>query len=211
MGVWGRGAIGRRDCLRNSFLRVRLSPSPLTYYVGVAQLADANGSRPFCCGFDSRRPYQKGSAMGKKDLREELAEKATMLRKEAARVDREAGLLEKYPDLEEISFRWNKRCLSSKGVNRHVDKVDIRHNCGCCQGSPIEVFPYKNVGDVVIYSKPARFSVGQQNAYGYGERPHEDWQEELIEAEINPIVIKIIDDWFNANPLEEFEDDCGLY
>ena len=142
-------------------------------------------------------------------LGEELAGRSAELRKEAARVDRQAQMLEKYPDLEEIGFRWNKKCLSSKGVNRHVDKVDIRHNCGCCDDSPIEVFPYKNVDGVVVYSKPACFFVGKKNwdYGGYGERPNEDWQEELIEAEINPIVIKIVDDWFKANPPGQFPDE----
>jgi len=119
-------------------------------------------------------------------------------------------VIEKYFDISEYTDRWGTKRLSTSAINKEVDCVMIKHNCGCCPDSPLEVWPYKLIDEIEIYSKPAYFFVGEQNAYGYGDKPNNDWQKELRDAEIPEFIIEKIQEYFDDNPPKEYEDDCDL-
>ena len=69
------------------------------------------------------------------------------------------ALKARYPDLQQDVDRWKKVRYTSKSVNFVVDKVEIRHGCGCCNDSPVLVCPYLEIEGNRIYSEPARFYI----------------------------------------------------
>lgn len=123
---------------------------------------------------------------------------------EAAAASAERGhllkLLEKFPDLKKRSSRWGKIRYSTKAVNAIVTDCDISHNCGCCPDSPIEVWPYVIIEGVKIYSAPERFMPGEGNAWGYGERSYDNWQEGFKKEGIAEVVTEKVQQFFDENP-----------
>ena len=79
---------------------------------------------------------------------------------EAARLER---LLAAYPDLKKHTGRWEKVAYFSKEANSKVTNYDCRHNCGCCNDSPLEIWPYVETSDGKVYSDPASFMVGERD------------------------------------------------
>lgn len=115
------------------------------------------------------------------------------LRKEAAEKIALAGQLEqllvKYPNLRKHTGRWNKVAYYSKDVNAVVDRFDMRHNCGCCNDSPLEVWPYLETPLGKVYSEPSMFRVGEKEPYYHGDRPYKGWDKTMRDAGIpEPII-----------------------
>jgi hypothetical protein len=104
------------------------------------------------------------------------------LRKEAAEKLAEAESIEArtkaYPTLQRFEGRWKKVVYFTKDVNAQVNRFDIRHNCGCCPDSPLEIWPYLETPHGPIYSDPPRFMVGERSRYG-GDRPYLKWEAEM--------------------------------
>lgn len=110
---------------------------------------------------------------------------------------REAKLREKYPDLVVQTARWGKKCFSSVSVNDKVDKIEMRHNCGCCPDSPLEVFPYlEDPLGFKVYSNPSCFQVGELH-YIAGDKPYDKWEEELRKVDIPQSIIDQIQKKFD--------------
>jgi len=97
-------------------------------------------------------------------------------------------LLELYPDLRKVSGRWNKKAYCSKEVNSKVTNFDMRHNCGCCADSPLEIWPYLETEYGRVYSDPTDFRTGERVDYAY-DRPYPNWQEKMKNAGIALIII----------------------
>jgi len=116
-------------------------------------------------------------------LRQEINEKTL-------EADKLEALLKLYPDIKVREHRWGKITCYSKSVNSLVSNYDVRHNCGCCADSPLEVFPYIETPYGRVYSEPSCFTIGQQNPYTYGDDPYDNWQEELKNAGIPDEVIE---------------------
>ena len=116
-------------------------------------------------------------------------------------------VVEKYFDISEYIDRWGTKRLSTTAINKEVNCVIIKHNCGCCDDSPLEAWPYKLINGIEVYSKPAHFYIGEKNAYGCGDEPEDDWQKDLRIAEIPEFIINKIQEYFNSNPPKEYEDD----
>lgn len=114
------------------------------------------------------------------------------LRKEALEKNSEADRLEalrkEFPDLVREVGRWNKVAYSSKSVNTQVDDYDLRHNCGCCGDSPLELWPYKKTSIGPVYSNPSKFVIGEKNYLG-GDTPSPNWEGSLRSAGISETLI----------------------
>jgi hypothetical protein len=117
-----------------------------------------------------------------------------------AKCDKELAQIEelrkKFPDLDVAVDRWRHTRFMSEQVNTVADQVEIRHNCGCCNDSPLEARPYVTIDGVNIYSKPDCFTVGEADPYRGGERAYADWQQQLIDKHINQAAIDIIKKYY---------------
>jgi len=133
----------------------------------------------------------------------DISEKIDELEKEKSELDFEIKKLKKvqkiYPDIKTNVNRWSQERLSSKEVNSIVDEVEISHNCGCCDDSPLEVWPYKVVEGLRIFSNPSRFTVADKNAYGCGNIPYDCWEEKLKKENISEVVIKKVEKYLEEN------------
>lgn len=106
-----------------------------------------------------------------------------------------------YPDLKRQEGRWGKKVYASATANASVDSVDLRHNCGCCPDSPLEAWPYLETEYGRVYSLPAMFVVGEAT-YCQGDVPRSGWKERLLENNIAPEAIKIINAHFEKERQE---------
>ena len=108
-------------------------------------------------------------------------------------------LLERFPDLKEHRDRWNNSRFCTPLINEQVDKAQIHHNCGCCPDSPLEVWPFKKINGIKIFSEPPCFTVGEKDCYSdeMSERPYENWQRQLRDSNIPENVISIVQKYFN--------------
>jgi hypothetical protein len=115
------------------------------------------------------------------------------LRKEAAQKLSEASqleaMLQAYPNLRKRVGRWEKIAYYTKDVNAHVTRFDLRHNCGCCNDSPLEVWPYLETPYGKVYSDPPDFRVGEKEPCYGGDIPHKGWDTTMRDAGIpEPII-----------------------
>jgi hypothetical protein len=65
-----------------------------------------------------------------------------------------------FPDITYNVNRWKTKRLSSKLVTPRVTHVEVRANCGCCNDSGLEIWPYIVHGEHRIYSNPCGITVG---------------------------------------------------
>ena len=129
------------------------------------------------------------------------------LRKQEANIQAKMALCEEFPDLHITRDRWRKERLSAKSANALCDDVWFNHNCGCCADSPLQAWPHVKRGELRIHSDPACFMIGERNAWGYGEKPWDNWEKKLREAGINEGVISKIEAFLAEHPPKEWEDD----
>lgn len=105
------------------------------------------------------------------------------LRNEAAKQNSEADKLQKFatafPDVQKYVGRWNKVAYFSKSANPRVTRFDLRHNCGCCNDSPLEIWPYLETEFGNVFSDPPKFVVGEKDSMSYGDRPFKGWRKEM--------------------------------
>ena len=124
-----------------------------------------------------------------------IAEIVAKLRKEISDKLDEIGRLEKllvaYPSVQRHVGRWDKVAYFTKDVNTKVERFDLRHNCGCCNDSPLELWPYVETEYGKIYSDPSCFRIGEKH-WVSGDKPRRDWKEELRKAEIPESVIGVV-------------------
>jgi len=131
-------------------------------------------------------------------------EKIKKQKKEIARTEK---VLELYPDIKEKIDRWSNKRLSSPSINSKTDRVHINHNCGCCEDSILQAWPYKIVNGIEVFSDPACFVIGEKIPfyYGLGERSYDNWQEELRKENITETVINQIQKFFDDNKPQHIE------
>ena len=136
------------------------------------------------------------------------AESAEALRKEAAQklaeAERLTRLQARFPDLRKHVGRWNKVAYCSKSVNPLAEKYESRHNCGCCNDSPLEVWPYVETEDGRVYSDPPMFFVGERHWMG-GDTPSPGWRESLQKAGIPQVVIDGVAAHFRSDREDRIE------
>ncbi len=115
------------------------------------------------------------------------------LRKEAteklAAADKLEALLKLYPNIRKRTGRWNKVAFYSKDVNATATRFDIRYNCGCCNDSPLEVWPYAETLQGNVYTDPPDFRVGRKEPCYGGDLPEKGWMKAMQDAGIpEPII-----------------------
>jgi hypothetical protein len=136
------------------------------------------------------------------------------LNKEVVERTAEAGRLARlsvaFPDLQKHVGRWNKVAYYSPSVNSKVERFDLRHNCGCCSDSPLEIWPYLETPDGRVYSDPPCFQVGEKHYLG-GDKPYPKWKEKLEAAGLPEVLIGAISVHFRvdkeARVQASYEDD----
>jgi hypothetical protein len=127
-----------------------------------------------------------------------IAEEIQTLEKQLADKRREGESVQKrtelFPDLEKHVGRRDKVAYASKLANPVATEYDMRHNCGCCRDSPLEIWPYTKTEFGNVYSNPPKFYVGERNTMGYGDIPKAGWALEMRNAGIpEPLIEKVKD------------------
>ena len=114
-------------------------------------------------------------------------------------------LKQKYEDITIETGRWGKLACSSKSVTDIVTDFDLRHNCGCCADSPLEIWPYLTTENGKVYSNPAKFVVGEKSWTTGRDMPYPDWDSKMREHNIPESIIQRIQEHFSVEV--EFDDD----
>jgi len=130
------------------------------------------------------------------------------LEKEVQKKQQELDLLikrsEKYPDLRRHINRWKTERFCSASLNNRVNDCEIRHNCGCCNDSPLEIWPYIETDLGRIYSDPPCFTVGERHWIS-GDTPYEGWKEKFRKQDIPETIVERISSYFRACAQERKE------
>lgn len=111
-----------------------------------------------------------------------------------------------FPDLKVNINRWNTVRYESDCARPMCNEIEIAHNCGCCNDSPIELWPYYESNGNKIYAGGIPFQIGERY-YHRGEKPYEGWQERLRAKGINEEVIAKVQHWFDENPWRPFSEE----
>lgn len=122
----------------------------------------------------------------------------------AAAAGKLAALHAEFPDLKKRVGRWDKIAYFSKTANPLVKRFDIRHNCGCCNDSPLEIWPYIETPHGNVYSDPPMFSVGERHWIS-GDKPYPGWKDKLAEAGIPEDIIGAVSMHFKQCAAERRE------
>ena len=137
-----------------------------------------------------------------------IEEQVAKLRKEAEEKTQEAERLVKlqelYPDLQRHVTRWKTERYYSKAVNGEVTRFDLRHSCGCCNDSPLELWPYLETEHGKVYSDPPRFQVGEKHWMG-GDRPYDGWKKKLEAAGFPEIIVGAVGIHFDNDRISRIE------
>jgi|ERR1035437_29902 hypothetical protein len=114
-------------------------------------------------------------------------------------------LLAKFPDLKEHQNRWKNIRYISPSVNSIVDRVEIRHSCGCCCDAALIVSAYIHVDDFDVYADPVEIYVGEK--CDSGDRPLDSWESMLKKHHLPENIIKQVQEYFERNKVEQNKDE----
>lgn len=128
-------------------------------------------------------------------LRDEVEKALLQQTRISAELDAIERLRTGFDDLRSRTGRWNKHVLYSRHANAVATACDIRHNCGCCQDSSLEVWPYLDTQDGPVYTDPPMFWVGEAY-YNGGDVPRDGWDDRMREAGISEAVIDVVAAYF---------------
>lgn len=137
-----------------------------------------------------------------------VADTLAQLRQEAQGKLSEAEQLEKlvaaYPDLQKYVGRWNKVAYYSKTVNAQANRFDLRHNCGCCADSPLELWPYLETELGKVYTDPPSFQIGEKH-WICGDTSYPGWKDKLRAAGISEEIIGAAQEHFREGRQSRME------
>lgn len=134
-----------------------------------------------------------GAPGGVQETASALMEVSDRLRAEAHRL---GTLAHEFPDLEKRVGRWKKVVFSSAAANARATGFDMRHNCGCCADSPLEIWPYAETPHGRVYTKPAEFRVGEREPSFGADKPYEGWEDKMREAGIPESIVSAVAEHF---------------
>jgi hypothetical protein len=123
--------------------------------------------------------------------------------KKLGEADKLERLTQQYPDLRVYVGRWSKVVYCAKDANPHATHYDMRHNCGCCSDSPLELWPYMMVGEDRIYSDPPCIQIGERS--DHGDRPYPGWADKLKQEGLPDELIRVIKGHFRQEKREAME------
>lgn len=124
-----------------------------------------------------------------------LMEISEGLRAEAYRLGDLAHL---FPDLKKRVGRWKKVVFTSPAANARATGFDIRHNCGCCADSPLEVWPYAETSLGRVYTEPPEFRVGEREPSFGADKPYEGWDKKMRDAGIPEAIVSAVAEHFKS-------------
>jgi hypothetical protein len=113
-------------------------------------------------------------------------------------------LVAEFPDARSFVGRWDKKVLCSKSVNTKVTDYDMRHNCGCCPDSPLEIWPYVETEYGRMYSDPPCFMPGEKH-WMCGDTPSPGWKKAFRNAEIPEHLIDKVASHFELDRQERIK------
>lgn len=115
-------------------------------------------------------------------------------------------LLKEFPDLKIKTDRWRNQRYSSKSINAIADQVDFRHNCGCCNDSPLEARPFIETMGVRIFADPDCYQVGERDWRG-GDSAYPGWKDGLTKNGISEKAIEHIASYLKAVAPDDEDND----
>lgn len=131
--------------------------------------------------------------------RQELKQKAD----DAATLEK---LIARFPDLKIHTNRWEQKRYTSAEANAQCTDYDLAHNCGCCNDSPLELWPYMEFEGAKIYAAGVPFTIGEKY-YWLGEDPYTGWDSQLRNVRIPEAIIAKIETYFAENPPQNRDED----
>ena len=72
---------------------------------------------------------------------------------------------EQLPDLEITYDRWKNKRYSSLAVNAKATEYYTGYSCGCCNDSPLFLYPFVEINGTRVHTKPVRFYIGDKSDY----------------------------------------------
>lgn len=140
------------------------------------------------------------SALGKipgsvEDTASTLMEISEGMRAEAYRLGDLARL---FPDFKKKVGRWEKVVFCSPAANARATGFDMRHNCGCCADSPLEVWPYAETSIGRVYTEPPEFRVGEREPVLGADKPYEGWDKKMRDAGIPEAIVSAVAEHFKS-------------
>ena len=142
-------------------------------------------------------------------IQEEIVQRRQARAKEEVETSKLEARLARYSDLRRHEGRWKKVVYCSAQVNEKADQYDLRHNCGCCEDSPLELWPYHEDADGRVYSDPPMFFIGNRRFGWAGDDPSPNWEKDLRDAKISEGIIEKMRAHFAASAEEEEDDGDG--
>lgn len=126
-----------------------------------------------------------------------------------------AGLTElsaRFPDLKVTYDRWDKYRYESAQAIPLCDDIEIGHNCGCCEDSPLELRPFANIqaeyGTIRLYA-PGPYRIGEKNGWN-GDFESPGWEDNLRACGFRECIIEKTRAYFEAHkPEPEVEEEEG--
>lgn len=141
----------------------------------------------------------------KKERDETLARHLAGLQRSADELAALKRLMEAFPDLTLQIDRWEKKRFTSADVNPRCEKYELLHNCGCCDDSPLELWPYVELDGVRIFARGIPFTIGDRWPNG-GEDPYYGWEEKLRAARLPESLTTNVTTYFAENPRRPYEE-----
>lgn len=114
-------------------------------------------------------------------------------------------LQEEFPDIRKHVGRWGKVAYCSKSVNNKATGFDIRHNCGCCYDSPLEVWPFADTPSGRVYTDPPMFTIGEDTSRG--DRLYKGWESKLRNDNIPESIIEKLAASYKEEGIEEDDEE----
>lgn len=73
-----------------------------------------------------------------------------------------------FPDLSVETNRWGTKKFSSKLATSMVSEFDVGFSCSCCDDSALLAYPYIEIEQIRVYSKPSSIYIGERCNYVEG-------------------------------------------
>jgi len=112
--------------------------------------------------------------------------------------------LEKHPDAKISVDRWQNQRVEANLSSADNVELMFRHSCGCCQDAALYAVFYVKYGDSLTVYHP-KIYIGH-GAYGGGEMPSENWQDEITNQGFARFIPEI-ETYFQANDPAE----CSIF
>jgi len=120
------------------------------------------------------------------------------------------ALTKEFPDLKIHTNRWGRKRYSAKSANSRVDQYDSGFNCGCCEDSPLEIWPYLETMGTKIHSDPTGIMVADRYDSYDGEEyrklsAYAGWKDRFVGNGISEKVINAVEEELRSRAPSAYE------